>query len=281
MLRSSNQLVLVTGGTGRQGGATIQHLLANQRVRVRVLTRNPHSAKAKRLAAQGVELVRGNFDDTATVAAALSGVYAAFSVQCDGALELQRGRAFADAVMAAGTPYLVYSSLDGAERKSGVPHYESKWHIEQYIRDLGLTATILRPVAFMENFSTAAFPRSILLGLLRAALGRSQRLQLVSTSDIGWFAARALEEPGHYAGRTIALAGDELNVEEILDAYRLVFGRAPRSIPIPCFMPRLLPKELSSMLRWFAEHGFQANIPALKQEHRDLMSFASWLRAVR
>lgn len=188
---------------------------------------------------------------------------------------------FADAVKAAGTPHLVYSSLDGAERGSGVPHYESKWCIEQHIRELAQPVTILRPVAFMENFLMPAFPRSVFLGILRAALGRSKRLQLVSTSDVGWFAARALEEPAQYAGRAIAVAGDELNVDEILDAYFTVTAHAPRPFPAPRFALRLLPKDLSSMLCWFGEHGFQANIPALKQEHPGLTSFTSWLQVAR
>jgi uncharacterized protein YbjT (DUF2867 family) len=187
--------------------------------------------------------------------------------------------AFADAVKAAGTPHLVYSSLDGAERRSGIPHYESKWRIEEHIRELGLSVTILRPVAFMENFSTAAIPRSLLLGMLRAALGDSKRLQLVSTSDVGWFAARALEQPDLYAGRTVALAGDELSVNGILDAYLKVTGHAPRPFRFPEFLLRLLPRDFSRMLHWFAEHGFQADIAALKQEHPQLISFASWLQS--
>jgi uncharacterized protein YbjT (DUF2867 family) len=175
----------------------------------------------------------------------------------------------------------VYSSLDGAERKSGVPHYESKWRIEEHIRELALPATILRPVAFMENLLMPALPRSVFIGILRAALGRSKRLQLVSTSDVGWFAARALEEPAQYVGRTIALAGDELNVDEILDAYLKVDGHAPRPVPTPRFALRLLPRDFSSMLCWFAEHGFEANIPELRQKHPGLMSFASWLEVAR
>jgi uncharacterized protein YbjT (DUF2867 family) len=281
MAQSSNRIVLVTGGTGKQGAATVRHLLASGLVQVRVLTRKPHSEKAKRLAAQGVELASGDFDDPPALVRALSGVSAAFSVQGDGALEVQRGKVFADAVKAAGTPQLVYSSLDGAERGSGVPHYESKWRIEEHIRELALSATILRPVAFMENFLMPTFPRSIFLGILTAALGRSKPLQLVSTSDVGWFAARALEEPVRYAGRTIAVAGDELNVDEILDAYFKVTGHAPRRFPAPRFALRLLPNDLSSMLYWFAEHGFQADIATLKQEHPGLISFASWLQAAQ
>jgi uncharacterized protein YbjT (DUF2867 family) len=121
----------------------------------------------------------------------------------------------------------------------------------------------------------------VFLGILTAALGRSKPLQLVSTSDVGWFAARALEEPTQYIGRTIAVAGDELNVDEILDAYSKVHGRALRPFPVPRFALRLLPKDLSSMLCWFAQHGFEANIPELRREHPGLIPFASWLQAAQ
>jgi uncharacterized protein YbjT (DUF2867 family) len=225
-----------------------------------------------------VELAQGDFEDPPTLAAALSGVSAAFSVQGDGAPEVKHGRVFADSVKVAGTPHLVYSSLDGAEPGSGVPHYETKWCIEQRIRELALSATILRPVAFMENFSTGAVTRSVFLGILKAALGTSRRLQLVSTSDVGWFAARALEQPALYAGRAIPVAGDELNLDEMLDAYREVNGYAPKPFPVPHVGLKLLPRDLSSMLAWFAECGFQANIPELKREHPGLMSFSSWLQ---
>lgn len=286
MTSLSKPVVLVTGGTGNQGGAAVAHLLASQRARVRVLTRDPDSAKARALASRGVELVRGDFDDAAALHTALAGVSAAFSVQGfrdkGGVVtEERRGKAFADAVKRAGTPHLVYSSVDGAERASGVPHFESKWRVEQYIRELGLPATILRPVAFMENFAAAAFPRSMFLGILRVTLGNAKRLQLVSTSDIGWFAARALENPERYSGRVIALAGDELNVGEIIETYRAVKGHAPTPFPAPRFLPKLMPKEISSMLYWFAEYGYQADIAQLRKENPALLSFASWLDVAR
>jgi NmrA-like family len=139
---SNENVVLVTGGTGSQGGATVTHLLAAKKVRVRVPTRNLESPKAKCLAARGVELVKGDFEDVASLRTALAGVSAAFSVQQwwtekgGPAAEELNGKRFADAVKASGSPHLVYSSAEGVERKSGLGHYESKWAIEQHIRDL-------------------------------------------------------------------------------------------------------------------------------------------------
>jgi uncharacterized protein YbjT (DUF2867 family) len=281
---SHENVVLVTGGTGSQGGATVTHLLAAKKVRVRVLTRNLESPKAKSLAARGVELVKGDFEDVASLRTALEGVSAAYSVQQwtekgGTAAEELNGKRFADAVKASGSPHLVYSSAEGVERKSGLGHYESKWAIEQHIRDLELPATILRPVGFMDVLGVPAVQRGMYLGMFKANWGVSHRVQFVATYDIGWFAARALEEPERYAGRVIPLAGDELNVADIIGTYKTVIGHKPWVAPIPTFVAKkIMPEEFADMFRWVREEGFRADIAQVRQEHPQLLTFAGWLK---
>jgi uncharacterized protein YbjT (DUF2867 family) len=281
---SDENVVLVTGGTGSQGGATITHLLAAKKVRVRVLTRNLESPKAKSLTALGVELVKGDFEDVASLRTALAGVSAAFSVQQwtekgGPAAEELNGKRFADAVKASGSPHLVYSSAEGVERKSGLGHYESKWAIEQHIRDLKLPATILRPVGFMDTFGVPAMQRGMFLGMFRANFGVSHRIQFVATYDIGWFAARALEDPERYAGRVIPLAGDELSVGDIIRTFKTVTGHKPWVAPIPAFVAEMMmPKEFADMFRWIREKGFKADITQVRQEYPQLLTFAGWLK---
>ena len=281
---SSENVVLVTGGTGSQGGATVTHLLAAKKVRVRVLTRNLESPKAKSLAARGAELVRGDFEDEASLKTALAGVSAAFSVQQwteKGGTEAEErnGKRFADAVKASGSPHLVYSSAEGAERNSGLAHYESKWAIEQHIRDLNLPATILRPVGFMDALGVPAIQRGLYLGIFRANWGVSHRVQFVATYDIGWFAARALEDPERYAGRVIPLAGDELNIAEIIRTYKTVTGHKPWVAPIPAFAAKkMMPEEFADMFRWIREQGFEADIAQVRREYPQLLTFAGWLK---
>src|SRR5262245_48794906 len=127
-MTTMTRTVLITGGTGQQGGATVARLLERSRVRVRVLTRDPNAAKASALRAQNVELVKGDLDDAASLRAALAGVSSVFSVQsfleAGVAAEERRGKALADAARAAGVEHIVYTSVDGAERGSGVPHFE-------------------------------------------------------------------------------------------------------------------------------------------------------------
>ena len=281
---SNENVVLVTGGTGSQGGATVTHLLAAKKVRVRVLTRNVESPRAKSLAARGVELVKGDFDDVASLRTALAGVSAAFSVQQwtekgGTAAEELHGKRFADAVKASGSPHLVYSSAEGVERKSGLGHYESKWAIEQHIRDLGLPSTILRPVGFMDAFGVPAMQRGMFLGIFRANFGVSLPVQFVATYDIGWFAARALEEPARYAGRVIPLAGDELSIGDIIKTFKTVTGRKPWVAPIPALLTKkMMPKEFLDMFRWIREKGFKANIADVRQEYPPLLTFADWVK---
>ena len=281
---ANENVVLVTGGTGSQGGATVTHLLAAKKVRVRVLTRNLESPKAKSLAARGVELVKGDFDDVASLRTALAGVSAAYSVQQwtekgGTAAEEIHGKRFADAVKASGSPHLVYSSAEGVERKSGLGHYESKWAIEQHIRDLKLPATILRPVGFMDVLGVPAVQRGMYLGMFRANWGVSHRVQFVATYDIGWFAARALEDPERYAGRVIPLAGDQLSIDDIVQTFKTVTGRKPWVAPIPTFLAkRAMPKEFLDMFRWIREKGFKADIAKVRQEYPQLLTFAGWVK---
>ena len=144
---------------------------------------------------------------------------------------------------------------------------------------LGLPATILRPVAFMENFATSGFPLAMFFGMIKATMGATRKLQLVAVSDIGWFAARALESPESYKDRKIAIAGDELNLAEILAVYKRVLGKAPAVAPLPGFAPRLmLPKDMYLMLRWFAETGYKGDIAAIRREHPGALTFEAWLR---
>ena len=281
---SDQKVVLVTGGTGSQGGATVTHLLAAKKVRVRVLTRNLESPKAKSLAARGVELVKGDFDDEASLMTALEGVSAAFSVQQwtekgGTAAEELNGKRFADAVKASGSPHLVYSSAEGVERNSGLGHYESKWAIERHVRDLGLPATILRPVGFMDTLGVPAMQRGMYLGMFRANWGVSHRVQFVATYDIGWFAARALEEPERYAGRVIPVAGDELSVGDIIRTFKTVTGNKPWVAPIPTFLARkIMPKEFLDMFTWVREKGFNVDIAQVRQEYPQLLTFAGWVK---
>jgi uncharacterized protein YbjT (DUF2867 family) len=146
-------VVVVTGGTGKQGGAVVKRLLERGH-EVRAVTRRTDSAKARELANAGATLVRASLEDTAALAKALEGATSLFAMTTpfEGGThaETRQGMSAADAARAAGV-HLVFSSVGSANRQTGVPHFDSKYVIEEHIARIGVRATVLAPVYFMEN----------------------------------------------------------------------------------------------------------------------------------
>src|SRR5215470_10410263 len=143
-MRDAGKIVLVTGATGRQGGAVIRHMLAGEWT-LRALTRNIGSDMASHLARLGVEVLQGDFDNVASLERAADGVYGIYSVQdfwtVGARREVQQGKRMAEVAKTAGVAHFVYSSVGGVERNAGIGHWASKWEIERHIGRLGLPAT--------------------------------------------------------------------------------------------------------------------------------------------
>jgi len=231
------------------------------------LVRDPTSDRAKTLAMQDVELAKGDLDNAASVTAALQGVHGVHSVQTPMKIgaegEERQGKLLASPAAKAGVKHFVYSSAGGAERDSGGPHFESKWRVEQHIRALGLPATILRPVAFMDNFVTSAF-RNTMLSMWKTYLQVSQTMQSVAVSDIGWFVARAFAEPEHYNGKAIELGGDSATRPRAVQVLNKA-GRTPTlSFRIPKPLLGRMSEDFTLIMAWMARDGVKADLPALR-----------------
>ena len=141
------RLILVCGATGKQGGAVARSLL-DRGFRVRGLTRDPQKPEAQALAEQGAEVVQGDMEDRSAMDRVLEGAHGVFSVQnfweTGYDREVKQGKTVADAAKATGVEHFVYSSVGSAHRQTGIPHFESKWEIEEHVRQIGLPYTILR-----------------------------------------------------------------------------------------------------------------------------------------
>jgi uncharacterized protein YbjT (DUF2867 family) len=122
----------------------------------------------------------------------MTGVHGVFSVQALAyepatlAAEVRQGKAVADAAKATGVKHLVYSSVGGAERHTGIDHLESKAEIERHILALDLPATVLRPVFFINNllhYADAEGER-----LMSLPVKPDKPMQLIASDDIGYAA---------------------------------------------------------------------------------------------
>lgn len=278
-------MFLVIGATGKQGSAVTEHLKGQP---TRALVRNTKSASARKLQQQGVELAAGDLTSSDDIYAALEGCTGAFLVtvmlERGAGDEVVQGKAFIDAAKRRNLKHVVFSSVNCANLNTGIPHFDSKLEVEKALRSSGLNFTVVRPVAFMENFPKNInglkdrMSRFFTIGLFGAALSGGKRIQLVSCHDIGYVAAQALKKPGQYIGQTIDLAGDNLNANEIQDAYYKAYGSRPWKALLPRFFLWLLPYDFRAMFLWFGSHGYRANISALRSDYPDLLTFEKWLK---
>jgi len=259
------ETILVTGATGQQGGAVVRSLL-RQGQTVRALTRTP--SKAEALKKLGAEVVAGNLTDRPSLDVALKGIKKVFLVTTffeEGMeADVQQGITMVDAAKAAGVEHLVFSSVGSAHRKTGIPHFETKWQVEQHIQKIGLPATILRPTAFMENFGTFWQPSSE--GVMMAPLRPDTKLQMIAVQNIGEFAAAAFLRSSEFMGQAIDLAGDELTMLEAASHLSNTTGRSVQFQQIADDQAEAaVGLDFALMFRWFNEVGYDVDIPALRQ----------------
>jgi uncharacterized protein YbjT (DUF2867 family) len=270
----NTKTILVTGATGQQGGAVTRQLLKQPSFTVRALTRDPAKPAAQALAQSGAEVIQGDLSDPASMRRALEGAYGVFSVQnfmetgFDG--EIKQGKHLADSAKAAGVQHFVYSSVVSADRHTGLPHFESKWQIEQHIGQSRLSHTILRPAFFMQNWYNY-MREPILSGTLPLPLNPQTPLQQISVDDIGAFAALAFQNPSKWEGRTIELAGEELTMLRVAELLTRTLGRPVRYVQVPWEQFRQnAGDEMTNMYRWFNDVGYHVDITALRKENPNL-----------
>lgn len=281
MAKKSGKTILVTGATGRQGGAALRHL-REKGFSVRALTRDPDRPEARALVGRGTEVVRGDLNDPASITRALEGVDGVYSVQghAEGGIEaeIRQGMHVADAAKRDRISHFVYSSVASADKHTGIPHFESKYRIEQHLRTTGLHYTIFRPVFFMENW--LGMRDQVRQGVLWLPLAPEKKLQMIAVDDIGAFVSLAFLHPGHWDGRAVELAGDELAMGDLAAAFSRMTGREVRYEQAGWqeFEQRL-GHDMAAMWRFFDAGGFTVDIPSLRQELPSLMPFERWLQS--
>jgi uncharacterized protein YbjT (DUF2867 family) len=273
-VNKTGKIILVTGATGRQGGATARHLLTNG-WRVRALTRDPQKPAAQALQQAGAEVIQGDYDDRASLDAAMHGVYGVFSVQAS-VDEIRQGKQIADVARAASVQHFVYSSVQSAADLARVGGDANKWEIEQYIQALGLPATIVRPCLFMDDLLGSRY--GVPDGRFAIAFQPDVAIGLIASDDIGAFAALAFEHPDAYLGKTIEIAGDALTPRQIAAAIGRTIGRAIPYVQISIETVQQQNAQVARAFDFLNQVGYTTDIAELRKRHPGLMDFDTWLK---
>jgi len=277
-------LILVTGATGQQGGATARELLAAGH-KVRAMTRNPDGDAAKALAALGAEVVRGDLDDADSLKAAMTGAWGVFAVQntWEAGVEQEevQGKRQIAVAKEVGVPHYVYTSVQSAERNTGIPHFDNKGRIEETLKASGLPSwVILQPVFFMDNLVTPWFKPAIDEGNLAVGIGPSTPLQMVAVTDIGKYGKVAFENHAALNGRTIGIAGDELTMPATAEIISKYAGRTVTHFQVPIEELRKFSEDFAIMTEWFEHTGYDVDIAGTAKEFGIApTSFADWAAA--
>lgn len=260
------------------------------------MTRNPNSESAKALAEahKGViELVQGDSTNPKPIfdskpKGSITGLFVV-TVPRSRASEEQQAIPLMDAAVERDVKHIVFSSVDrGGDAKSWdnpthIKHFLAKHKIELHLRDKAqkgggaFTWTILRPVAFLENFNPGMVCPMV-TAMWAAALSPETKLQLVSVRDIGIFAAKALADPAAWSGRAVGLAGDALTLAEAKERFAKVTGKQlPQAWTIAGRLALWGMKDIRDMFAFFEKEGYGADIEARKKEV-PMLDFEGWLK---
>jgi uncharacterized protein YbjT (DUF2867 family) len=277
---ASNNTILVTGATGKQGGALID-ALAGKGFHLRAMTRHPDGEKAQKLRAAGVDVVAGNLDDEGSLQRALAGAWGVFGVQntweagVEG--EEEQGKRLARVAKEAGVQHYVYASVGSAHRHTGIPHFDNKARVEETVRSLKFPSyAICRPVFFMENLTSPWFLNG---DAIYSAVNPTTVLQMIAVADIGKYAARLFTDAERMNGREIDIAGDARTFPDTAEVLGRAFGRAIKYVPIPLDEVRKNSEDFALMLEWFDKVGYDADITGLEREFGvKLLSLEAWAR---
>jgi uncharacterized protein YbjT (DUF2867 family) len=271
--------ILVTGATGQQGGS-LTRLLLQKKHKVYALTRNTQSPAAQDLRNRGANIMKGDLDDSDSLKRAVKDVESVFLMGTpfdDGTEgETRRGKLMADIAKENNIEHLVYSSVANADKNTGIPHFESKYKVEQHIKNLGIPHTIIGPTFFMENLLGPGLEQ----GQLALPLSLSTTLQQSALQNIAEFSALVIERRKPFLGKRIDIASDDVTGEQAAKILSNELGYEIRYVPIPLEQVYQANEDMARMYEWYEKVGTGIDISALHQESPEVnwLTFRDWAK---
>lgn len=277
---ANQRKILVTGATGQQGGS-LARLLLQKKHKVYALTRNTQSSAAQDLRNKGANVVKGDLDDSDSLERAAKDVESIFLMGTpfeDGTEgETRRGKLMADIAKENKVEHLVYSSVANADKNTGIPHFESKYKVEQHIKNLGIPYTIIGPTFFMENLLGPGLEQ----GQLALPLSTSSILQQSALENIAEFSALVLERGKPFLGKRIDIASDEVTGEQAAKILSNELGQRIRYVHVPLEQVYQANEDMARMYEWYERVGTGIDITSLHQEYPEVnwLTFSDWVRS--
>ncbi|KAF2164488.1 hypothetical protein M409DRAFT_67974 [Zasmidium cellare ATCC 36951] len=274
----SKPLLVIFGITGQQGSSLATHILTDpllsKTYSLRGITRDPSKPDAQALQSRGVELVKCDLDDRASIRAALQTAHTVFAMTATmykpGGMEqeLAQGKAIADEAVAAGVQFFVYSAVPSPRKISRgkylVDSFDIKDDVKDYIEGLPLRSAFFWPGSFMQNFHGELAPRPGPDGSLAITnfVSPTTKYPLIDIAgDTGKFVGAMLAEPDKYVGKTVCAATRTYTMTEMCEIMsrscgkNIAYNQVPKDV-FAGFVPEAIRETLLNMLAYFEEFGY-------------------------
>ena len=282
---ANKRKILVTGATGQQGGA-LARLLLQKKHEVYALIRSTksESPKAQNLRNQGAKLVEGDLDKPDSLEQVMNGIDSVFlmgtwiEVGTEG--EIRRGKMMVDIAKEKKIEHIVYSSVVNADKNTGILAFESKYKVEQHIKNSGIPYTIIGPTFFMDNLLSYSLA-GLQQGQVALPLSPSRILQQIAVENIAEFSALALERRNSFIGKRIDIASDEITGEQAAKVLSNELGRKIRYEQVPMEQIRQASEDLAVMYEWFERIGTGVDVAALHKQYPEVnwLTFKDWVKS--
>lgn len=286
------KIITVFGATGAQGGAVVQALLDEKKFKVRGVTRNVDSSKAKSLKEKGVEMVKADIDDAVSVASALEGTYGVFLVTnfweyMNKEREIKQGKIVADAAKKAGVQHFVYSGLEKVNELIGreCPHFDGKGVVEDYLQEIDLPNTSVRYGMYYHVLVDPNMfaPRKQEDGTYLVVSATQGPVYIVDPADGGPAVASIFNQPKEFIGKKVGLAGDHISMEEIVDLIGKTFNKTVsyQQVPVDVYAAFKFPgaENIAAMFEYYNRHTLVRDIDLTKKLNPKTKNFQEWLEA--
>jgi len=275
--------IFVTGATGNQGGAVVRNLLSKG-IYIKALVRNPTAAAAKNIAHEHVEIIKGDLNNPETYKEHLQetdGVFCNLVFKYGVNKEIKQGFDLINLSKENHIKHFVYSSVIGCDLNTGLPHWESKFKIENHLKESGMDYTIIRPSSLYENLLIPQVKSGIMKGKLVMPVHKNKVQQFICSEDIGKTVAAIFSDTGKYSGKTITLAAEQMDGEQLAKVFSKALNREMKFQQLPMFIVWLaMGKNLGKMFRWINNNDavFVKDIPSLRNEFPGMTSMEEWIK---
>ena len=245
---AEKKIIAVVGATGAQGGGLVHAIIndADSPYRVRAVTRNPQSDKAKELARLGAEVVAADLDNLDSLTQAFKGAHGAYCVtnyweHFSPEKELAQAANLAQAAKDAGVQHVIWSTLEDTRKwvrldsnrmptlmeKYKVPHFDAKGEANHLFTRSGAPTTFLLTSFYWDNLIHFGMgPRKGPDGKLAITLPMDdKKLPGIAAGDIGGCAYGIFKKGSRYIGKTVGIAGGHLTGSQMADALTKALGQ--------------------------------------------------------